>query len=271
MIALPTQPIRSLPDKPQANPLDYISASRLKSFLSCRLRFYFEKVLAIKKPVSPSLHFGKAVHAALQHYNKARWRGGDTSPEAVVSSFVQALDHPETPVEWDSETPSDLRAKGDALLRTYLESNLHPEKPAGVEVTLRAEPPTLALPLLGIVDLVRSDLTPVDYKTVAQTPNPAQEAWQHELQLTAYTLLIEDATGETCPGAELVFLVKTKTPKVIAHPLEAPTQLQRDRFARLVDTYAHGVANEDYYPSPGMQCSWCAFREECSAWKGGPS
>jgi len=56
------------------------SASRLKSFLTCRLKFYYEKVLGIKTPSSPNLHIGKAVHAALEHYHQATWRGATPTP-----------------------------------------------------------------------------------------------------------------------------------------------------------------------------------------------
>ena len=85
----PPQPL-----EPMTDVLEYVSVSRLKSFLSCRLRFYFEKVLAVPKPVSPALHFGRAVHAALQAYNLARWRGGDTSETAVVTAFTAAYAKP---------------------------------------------------------------------------------------------------------------------------------------------------------------------------------
>lgn len=255
------------------DPLEYVSVSRLKSFLGCRLKFYFEKVLTLPKPVSPSLHFGKAVHAGLQHYNKARWRGGDASETAVLAAYQKAFDDPvRGDVSFDSPADeAELRAKGEPLLRAFLATRqLAPEKkPRAVELGLRAEHPSLALPLLGVIDLVESDLTTVDYKTVANTPDLTLESWLHEIQLTAYAFLVEDATGEASPGSELVFLVKTKTPKVIPHRVPAPNQAQRDRFARLVEVYANGVANEDYYPSPGMHCGWCEHRQECSAWKGG--
>ncbi len=257
------------------DPLEYISVSRLKSFLTCRLRFYFEKVLALPKPTSPSFHFGKAVHAGLQHYNKARWRGGDASETAVLIAFNQAFDHPEDKQVVAYSAPGDeaeLRAKGEPLLKAFLTSRqLAPEKkPMGVELSLRAELPFLALPLVGVIDLVEEDRTPVDYKTVASTPDLDLESWLHELQLTAYALLIEEATGDDIPGCELVFLVKTKTPKIIPHRLPPPSQDNRDRFTRLVEVYANGVANEAYHPSPGQHCSWCQYRAECSAWKGGP-
>lgn len=255
------------------DPLEYVSVSRLKSFLTCRLKFYFEKVLALPKPTSPSFHFGKAVHAGLQHYNKARWRGGDASETAVLAAYLRAFDDPARG-EIGFESPADeaeLKARGEPLLRAYLSAQqLAPEKkPMAVELPLRAEIPSLALPLLGVIDLVESDLTPVDYKTVASTPDLALESWLHELQLTAYSFLVEEATGEPCPGSQLVFLVKTKTPKIISHRLPAPSQAQCDRFRRLVEVYANGVANEAYHPCPGQQCSWCQYRSECAAWKGG--
>lgn len=256
------------------DPLEYVSASRLKSFLTCRLRFYFEKVIALPRPVGPSLHFGKAVHAGLQHYNLARWREGDVSESAVVAAFEKAFDQPEgnQPVAFENtDEQAELRAKGQPLLREFLSTQaLAPiKKPTGVELTLHAELPGLALPLLGVIDLIEDDLTAVDYKTVGSTPNVSLEAWLHEIQLTTYTLLIEDATGKPSPGNKLVFLVKTKTPKVITHTLSAPSAAQRGRFARLVETYANGVANEDYYPAPGQHCGWCQYRKECSVWQGG--
>ncbi|MBI5767871.1 MAG: PD-(D/E)XK nuclease family protein [Verrucomicrobia bacterium] len=278
MIALPADPTRngSPPppvETPGGDPLEYISVSRLKSFLSCRLRFHFEKVLAITKPVSPALHFGRAIHAALQHFNKARWRGGDASDTAVIAAFTESFAHPEPghTVEWtDANEPAELRAKGETLLRAFLAAGVHSldEKPMGVEVAVEAHHPDLALPLFGVLDLVKSDRRVVDYKTCAATPDPALELWLHETQVTAYALLVEHATEAPSTGTDLAFLVKTKTPKIIVHPVAPPTQVQRDRFARLVEVYANGVANEAYYPSPGQHCAWCAYRTECAAWKG---
>jgi putative RecB family exonuclease len=265
---------KHVPKKKSTDPLEYVSASRLKNFLTCRLRFYFEKVLDLPQPLSPNLHLGRAVHAGLQHYNLARWRGGDMSEPAVLTAFRAAFDQPEegATVSWDEPGDEpDARTKGEAVLSAFLtaQQSFSDPLPMGVEVSLHAELPSLALPLLGVIDLVKANRITVDYKTVGASPNLQLEAWQHEVQLTMYALLIEDATGEPSPGSELVFLVKTKTPKVLFHEVDPPSQVARDRFARLVEIYATGVANEQYYPSPGMQCSWCSYRAECSRWKGG--
>ena len=265
----PPQPV-----KVRADPLEYVSVSRLKGFLTCRLRFHFEKVLALAKPVSPALHFGRAVHSALQCFNKARWRNGDTSETAVVAAFQDSFANPEKgqPVEWsEPEEAQELRTKGEAMIHAFLAANVHPlgEKPMGVEVAVEAHHPDLALPLFGVLDLVSANRRVVDYKTCASTPNPVIESWIHEVQTTAYAILVEQSTEQPSTGTDLVFLVKTKVPKIIVHPVDPPTQVQRDRFARLVEVYATGVVNDAYYPSPGQHCSWCSYRQECSAWKGG--
>ena len=240
---------KHIPEQKSTDPLEYVSPSRLKNVLSCRLRFYFEKVLALPRPLAPKLHFGKAVHAGIQHYNKARWRGGDASEPAVLSAFAEAFAHPEDnkTVAWDEpDEEAEMKAKGEVLLSAFLTHQQHviEPQPMGVEVRLSAEVQGLALPLLGIIDLVKADRRAVDYKTIGATPKLELEAWQHKVQLTLYALLIEDATGEPSPGSELVFLVKTKTPKVLVHRSPTPSQVQRDRFARLVEIYANGVANE---------------------------
>lgn len=69
----------------------HISPTAAKSYLSCSLRFWFERVVCIRKPTTPALHLGKAVHAALQAFHLARWRGGDDSVEAVSAAYEDAF------------------------------------------------------------------------------------------------------------------------------------------------------------------------------------
>lgn len=274
--------IATLPGPPKrgpetrADPLEYVSPSRLKSYLTCSLRFYFEKVLALPRPVSPALHLGKAVHAALQAFNKARWRNQDCSVDTVLAAYGEAfqLEESDHPVDWkDPKQQADTEAKGAAVVSAFLASGVHAndDKPGGVEVRLEAKRPDLPLPILGIVDLVKADGTPVDYKTVASTPNMELEGWLHELQLVAYTLLVEDATDHPIPGCELVFLVKTKAPKILVHRMSPPDEAQVSRFQSLVLAYVRGVEREDFHPQPGMHCSWCPYRSECGSWTGGHS
>ena len=253
--------------------LTHISASSLKLFLSCGLKWYFKKVLKLPEPTSPSLHLGKAVHAGLQAYNVARWRDDPHDAQVVLKTFHKALSEQEEsdPVQFKEGEQQKISDTGENLLNAYLDSDYAKldEKPIGVEVQLEEDFPQLPSPLLGYIDLVRPGNTVVDYKTCAATPNLELEAFQHELQLTAYQLLVEEATGEQVEGRELVFLVKTKTPKVIVHRLPPADQAAKGRFWAIAQAAVEGIYVERFVPSPGLACSWCSFRKECSAWRGG--
>ncbi len=253
--------------------LTHISASSLKKFLGCSLQWYFSKVLKLKEPTSPSLHLGKAVHAGLQAYNVARWRDEPHDTQVVLKAFYKALSEQEEsdPVQFKEGEQRKITDAGENLLNAYLDSDYAEldEKPIGVEVKLEEDFPQLPSPLLGYIDLVRPGNVPVDYKTCAATPNLALETFQHELQLTAYQLLVEEATGEEVEARELVFLVKTKTPKVIVHRIPPADQAAKDRFWAIAQAAVDGIYHERFYPQPGMACSWCSFRKECSTWRGG--
>jgi putative RecB family exonuclease len=269
------KPPKSVAKKPteQGDPLAYLSASRLKSYLTCPLRFYFEKVLQIKKPTSPAAHLGKAVHAGLATYHTALWRGGDTSADFIAGRFTAEFAKLEEaqPVRWVDDERAESLANGGRLIRAYLddETPRHRPKPIGVEVKLEATIPGIPIRLVGVADLIHTGNRLTDFKTTGVTPNPVLEAWQHELQLTAYDLLIEENTGDPVSESELVWLVKTKTPKIIRQVLPAPDEVKRSRFAALAEVYVRGVERKDYHPAPGQHCAWCQFRNECGKWKGG--
>ena len=274
MIAVARPPAAPPPEK-RGDPFAYLSASRLKSYLTCPLRFYFEKVLQFKKPTSPAAHLGKAVHAGLAAYHTGLWRGGDISADTITRKFSQEFSklEEEQPVRWKAGERAESLAAGDKLIRAYLDDEFPRQrpKPIGVEVRLEADIPGIAIPLVGVADLVHVGNRLTDFKTTGVTPNPTLEAWQHELQLTAYDLLIGENTGEPVSESELVWLVKTKSPKIVRQVLPALDAVKRERFKSLADVYVRGNERGDYHPAPGQHCAWCQFRNECGKWEGSAS
>jgi putative RecB family exonuclease len=249
----------------------HISPTAAKSYLACSLRFWFERVACLKKPTPKNLHLGKAVHAALQAFHLARWRGGDDSPEAIAAELDKAfltLEREEGPVNYrDAKEREKSRTDGLRIVAAYLDS---PEvlqgKPRAVEVKLTEEIPGLSVPLTGAMDLVEANLIPVDFKSAAAKPDIGHAAFEHEIQLVSYQLLMEAATGESPPSLDLVFLVKTKTPKVIRVKSPRADTHRKKRVTALLETAVEGIASDRFHPQPGMHCSWCQFRCECAAW-----
>ena len=239
----------------------------------CPLKYYYSRVLKLPAPATPSLHLGKAVHAGIEEANRLQFRGRKVLRDEVLHAFHQAYDELQEadPVEWKGEDqPAKLRETGERVLVAYLDSDVStsPDPPLGVEVQLSMDVDELDLRLVGFVDRVNRDGTAVDYKTVAASPSVKNEIWLHQLQLAAYHVLIEEATGVDCPGAELVFLVKTKTPKVVRAPVPPPEERERARFWSLLRIVAEGIRAHRFHPQPGMHCSWCPYRDQCAKWSG---
>ncbi len=250
---------------------EHISPTAAKAYLGCSLKFYFERVACIRKPTPIALHLGKAVHAALQAFHLARWRGSDDSPETIAAAFDKSfsdLERDEGPVNFGNDIERDkTRLDGLRVVAAYLDSpEAMKDKPRAVEVLLKEEIPGLSVPLVGAMDLIEGDFTAVDFKSAAAKPDATHAAFDHEIQLVSYQLLIEAATGETPPSLDLVYLVKTKTPQIIRVASPPADARRKRRVVALLETAVEGIAAGRHHPQPGMQCSWCQFKNECLTW-----
>ena len=210
------------------------------------------------------------MHAALQSFHLARWRGSDDSPEAIANAYELAflrLERDEGPVNFDDAAEREkCRQDGLRVVAAYLDSpEAMKEKPRAVEVLLKEDIPGLSVPLTGAMDLVEGNFTPVDFKSAAAKPDPSHAAFDHEIQLVSYQLLLE-AIGETPPSLDLVFLVKTKTPQIIRVPSPPADVHRKRRVTALLETAVEGIASNRHHPQPAMHCSWCQYRNECMAW-----
>jgi putative RecB family exonuclease len=245
-----------------------LSATRLNTWLQCRLKFYFRYVAQVKKRPTQALHIGQVVHAVLQAWNKARWR----RQPFVTAQYKQLFENDwaarqkESAIEWEGGEEKERNHAWSVLETYFLETPIKAdEMPEGVEVAVEAELPGLPK-LVGIIDLVRAGGRIVDFKTAGQTPTPEKAAHLHELQTSCYAVLYREATGTRERGIELHHLVKLKTPKLVITELEPMSDGQRTRFLRLIESYVEGVSKQDYVPSPGLGCTACEYFNECRRW-----
>lgn len=274
MIALAANIPQQAPTEERANGrsirelTETVSASRLNTWLQCRLKFLFRYVTGIQKAPSPALHVGSTVHTVLQQWNIARWRKTPLDPAALKEIFQQAWSDQEQVIGWE-DAEDECRASAWNILESYFQQTPIPadEKPEGVEVSVEADLTSHGLPrLVGILDLVRAGGRIVDFKTTSRTPDPGLVAHTTEIQTTGYALLYREATGSTESGIELHHLVKTKTPKLVVTEVGPATEQQTTRLFRTMESYVEGLEREDFVPSPGMQCGMCEFFNECRAW-----
>lgn len=265
--------------RPKPQPIDRvaelgrtISASRLSLWLGCRLKFYFRYFLQIDKSPTPSMHAGSTVHAVLQHWNMARWRREPFDIErfkALLGTQWIALQEG-AQIKWDGEESEEKAAAWRALEHYFAQTPIKAgERPEAVEVSVEADLSQHGLPkLVGVIDLVRAGGRIVDFKVVGKTPESEKAAHLHEIQLTCYSVLYRDATGNEETGLELHHLVKTKAPKLIVSSLPPSTEQQRTRLFRQIESYQAGLERRDFVPSPGLHCHSCEFIGECRLWCG---
>jgi CRISPR/Cas system-associated exonuclease Cas4 (RecB family) len=248
-----------------------VSASRLGTWLQCRLKFKFRYLDGIAKPPTPALHVGSVIHTVLQQWSLARWRRVPLDDETVGGIFNHAwrVWQEEQEIAWDGEEDA-IKASALATLRIYLKETPIPkdEKPEAVEVGVEMDLASHGLPMLvGILDLVRKGGRIVDFKTTGKTPDPGMLLHTTETQTTAYAMLYREATERRETGIELHHLVRLKTPKIVVTEAGPATERQISRFFHLAESYVRGLEAEDFVPSPGFACAACDYFKECRAWR----
>jgi putative RecB family exonuclease len=245
-----------------------VSASRLNTWLSCRLKFYFRYVEQISKPKTRSLHVGSVVHLILQAWNMARWRKQAFNRDTFKGLFEEGWKDQATKINWDGEEDDQRKTAWSVLEMYFAQTPIKAnERPEAVEVPVECDLAKYGLPtLIGVLDLVRAGGRIVDFKSTGKTPDPEDAAHQNETQLSCYSVLYREATGHRKSGRELHHLVKTKTPKLVITELPPMTDTQQVRLFRMMESYVEGLAREDFVPSPGFHCAGCEFFNECRQW-----
>lgn len=249
----------------------HISPSEAKAYLECPLRFRFEQVSLVARPVARDLHLGRAVRAALEAFHLGRWLDGDDSPQAIAGEFektfllVEEREGVET-----YENPSEReksRLEGLRIVAAYLDSPEAPrEKPERVGMMSTEEIPGLSVPLNAAADLIQADLVPVDFMVVSSERQIEAAAFDHEIQWVSHQLLMEAATGRRPPSLDLVLLVRSNVPRVIRIKSPAADLQRKRRVTALLETVVIGIVEGRFHPQPGTHCAGCPFRCECGEW-----
>jgi putative RecB family exonuclease len=119
------EPIAAARPKPIDELRLTVSASRLNTWLSCRLKFYFHYVRGLRKPKTAALHVGTTVHAVLKLWNRARWYRTPFTAETARQQFdqlwqsQQAIDQ----VRWKKGKEAGEKQTAWSLLDLYLKQS----------------------------------------------------------------------------------------------------------------------------------------------------
>lgn len=258
---------------------DYVSPTRLNTWLSCPLKFKIRYVDGIREPTSPNLFLGKQVHRGLEFYYRRRQDGERATVTEVERQIVDLWDDAVSDEGMCFASQDDenaLKQKCMNLVRTYL-GQVDPDEGRPVAVESRLACPLidpdsdddLGISLLGYVDLIldgASGPIVVDFKTSARSNTPLDIS--HEIQLSCYAYALRHMFGETEHELQIRSLIKTKTPKVEIQRYPTRDDTHFRRLFAVIRAYLDDLHTGRYVYRPGWTCSMCDFREsQCRDWQ----
>jgi hypothetical protein len=257
---------------------DYVSVSRLNLWLRCPLAFKLKYIDGIDTPPSASQFIGRRVHSALEHLYRQRMVGSEPMAD-VIESHLRADWH--AALESEGNPFGDLRTERSAcqqavqLVAAYRQAEpIDDGASTAVESALRVpliDPfsgTDLGIPLVGIIDLVldgRDGPTIVDFKTAARGGRPL--TIMHELQLSAYSYLLRQSSGQIERELEIRQLVKTSQPRLERFCYARRSEHQLRRLFAVIRAYLAALERREFIFRPGLMCASCEFLDSaCERW-----
>jgi putative RecB family exonuclease len=229
--------------------------SKLGSYEDCPRRYRFTYVDRPAPPKgAPWAHnsLGASVHTALKNWYALEpdRRRPEALPTLLKATWVR-----EGYKDDNQEREVYRRALG--WLESYVDTLDPAEDPVGVERTVAARTETLALS--GRVDRIDqrgTELVIVDYKTGRNGVSEDEARGSRALAL--YAIATSRVFRKPCHRVELHHL-PTGTVAAFDH-----TDASLDRHLRRAEaTAADILADSQFAPRPGPQCSWCDYRKVC--------
>lgn len=249
------------------------SYSSISQYLTCPLRYYFQRILCLPQPtVGSSLVLGSAVHAALAAYHQDLKVGREPRRELIERAYRAAWDRRDgTEIAFkDGETREDLSAQGMALVELYLKEP-PPERIVAIEHDMIApihnsRGEYLEVPLFAVADLITATddgLMVREFKTAARAYSESEAA--ASLQPTCYVNAVEEAFAEPT-SVQYTVLIKTKTPKIQTLAANRTAE-DLGRLGDIVEQIERAVQAEIFYPVENqIHCSTCPYRGPCREW-----
>ncbi len=249
-----------------------LSPSSVSSFKDCPLAFRFAYVDRLPEPPSAAASKGTLVHRALEHLmcRAPAERTLDAALDDLARARADLQDHPDltgldlTVDEWEA-FHTDARRMVERYFELEDPTTVHP---IGLELKLAAKIGKVTL--RGIIDRLEiaddGEWVVTDYKTGSV---PSEQRERSRLAgVHMYALLCEQMLGRRPARVQLLYLSKPEA--IIAEPTEQSVTGVARRTSAIWSAIERACATEDFRPSPGPLCSYCAFQPYCPAYGGDP-
>lgn len=240
-----------------------LSASSIKTYLQCLLKYYYR--YEDKKPrpgKSDPLAFGIAIHEALEYMQKVVLETGQP-PDAALYDKVLGVFMSSATENGLSDMPT--YSEGRTLLLGRLDNVDPKEKVLGLELRFHLNTPA-GTPFTGSIDkLIELDdetAVIIDYKTSRMALS--QDEADSDIQLSMYDL----AVSMLHPQYKTIVCAfdYLRLAEVVTHR----TPEQRQIFVEFLDAIYSNIRNtnpEDVQANINTFCPWCECKDFCPGYR----
>ncbi len=246
--------------------MGYYTASRLKDYLQCPLKYRFAHIDKIKKDTEGIEAFmGTCVHNALEKMlflNKEYDR--EPAYELAEQLYLKAWDelyHPEVVIRKPDLTPEDYKRRGLMMLRNYFEIEAEQDFGCLLDIEKRLRFDLGENKIGGKIDRLHRDggtIHIIDYKT-SKDPMSQEDA-DSDRQLGLYELGIRQEFPDVQAVELHWYMLGHKEVVTSIRDEEARRQLA-ERICRIAEEIE---GTNEFRPSEGSLCGWCEYTEECA-------
>lgn len=234
-----------------------LSISRLTTFLICPAQFDFKYVRGIKTPATDALVRGVVVHSAVEEMYLAKQKNG-TLPS--IGDITPSITEEFAKQKQGANLSDEQKVFDDIMVsaKTYLDQLAPTIEPSVVEWATDFQ--IDGIPFTGRLDIVDKDLVIRDTKTSAKMPS--DYVMEKDIQLTAYSIAFQQATGLTPKKVCRDYITTGKTPRVETYYAEKKPK-DVDRLKKITHSLLGSVEHNLLYPN--HQSMMCTPRA-CSYW-----
>ena len=256
---------------------DYISYSAISTYCQCPLKYAFKYIEGLaEETVSSSLVFGRAIHAAAEHYfNEMMYGAPPPDQDSLLIAFWDAwrCAAEEGVIKFGKgEDIASVQQLAERMLLAFCGSEMAQPigRVLGVEEELRGSLVPGVPDLLARIDLLietDDELIIRDFKTSRNRWSDGQAENQAE-QLLLYSELARELAPGKSLRLEFAVFSKTKEPTIERHSvLHDPQRINRTKL--VIERVWQAIESGHYYPAPSaMNCPGCPFQQPCRSWAG---
>ena len=250
-------------EKKVLQPVNYLSYTRISTFLTCPLQYKYRYVLKIPVPVSSAASFGSSVHLALQKF----YEQVQAKKKVTKKNLLHILDQVWLPIGYkDRDYEEKMHQRGEKMLSAYYDK-FYQEKVIPLELeqlfTIRLDK---KLKIGGKIDRVddlgQGKIEIIDYKTGKIKSSKDIEA---DLQMTVYAMAATDKGiyHKKIEQVVLSFYFLGNQEKISSTRTTEQLVKAKSQLAKIAGEIESGT----FKAKVGPWCDFCDFKLICEAWQ----